>query len=350
MAILPKVVQQAAGRGGQVELKTSMEEKIRRNKMVEMDEATSERVTQSEKTKTAELEARGVEAESRKVNAEVSMAERVTPPSLITAFVDLLKDRERVNPQQTMTTKDVLEVMDYAKNLTAPAGGAEQPPDGVYGVITALITQMGQNKPISTLELIQTFQQMNQSMVPQQGSQASQMTEMFNLFTTMRNSFAPPPVIQAAPGIPVQPTDAAGNPVGGAINLPFPQLTELIKTTQDIRHGEERHQQTMEILGTLRKELPRIVSAGERQMKLSEKRQGKKPAGTPAGAAEPAGTPAGAAEPAGAGEVMDKRQCQQCGFIFGTSKGIQGDVLCPNTACPSNAREPAELPREGSNG
>ena len=330
MPLFEKIIEQ--GKGGTKSADETLQDKIRKQKMSEMDEAAADRIAQGERTREAELAGREAEGHKKVADAQASILDRAMPQAAWTFFGELLKDR---NPQSPMTVEDMLRVLDYSKSLQS--GPSEQPPDGVYGVLTALITQMGQNRQqISPLELIQAMQAMNP---PTQGTQGSQLSEMLTNFALMKNlSASPAPPSASEPGLLVQPTDSQGRPMGGAISMPIPALTELFKTNMEIQHSQERHQQSMGLIESLRKEFPRIISAAERQLGKGEgpapKGRGSKQQGDQA------------QEPV----QMPMVQCPHCSIQFGVPPGMK-DVLCPSPACPSNQQrreQPEEIPPEGS--
>ena len=92
----------------------------------------------------------------------------------------------------------------------------------------------------------------------------------------------------------------------------------------EIQQSQERHQQSMGLIESLRKELPRIVSAAERQLG-----KGKGPEGEAVKPRRP--QPQGKKQPV----EMPLVECPHCGIQFGVPSNLE-NVLCPNPNCPSN--------------
>lgn len=313
MAIFPKVVQES---GGEVDLKASLEQKLRQNKIRELDEAAVETNVQSLRTKTAEMEAKEVEAQSRKVNAESSMMDKFMPTGVWHLLTEVLKDK---NPQAPMTVQDMLTILEYARGQQAEAP-AESPSEGMWGFLATMITQMtAQNKSISPLELIQTMQQVNMAMQPQQqgsGGMLSQFTEMATLMQTMKSLFTP------AQGQNGNPSALIGMPGGGAI--PLNDLISWQEHGFNLQLKRDEHDEKMKNFQAVRENTPAAIKAIS-DFAMALRGEGEKPE---TGKKETI-QPKGKKEPAEGKPETQEMTCPDCNMTFSIPAGIEGEVVCP---------------------
>ncbi len=235
------------GTGPQVSGRDTLTEVIRKKRLADVDEATADRISQEERTKRMESEAKEAEAGSRKMNAEMAVAERATPPSLVNALIDVLKDRG----QQTVSSKEVLEIMDYTKGLVAP-GGPEQPPDGMWGFLTALIAGQGnkQFNPMELAEFIQKMQQTQQS-AQSRGSLVEQIVALVPVIGT---------AVDALRKILVPQATGQGSMINiGQGSLPFKDLQEWTQQQFDLTIRAEEFKETRENWRAARENLPKAI-------------------------------------------------------------------------------------------
>lgn len=190
MPLFEKVIAESVDQPG--DLKDILGKKLRDKKLQEMDETTIERQVQAEQTKTAELAARQTEAEVRKTTAELSIADKVVPQGLWAVIAELLKDR---NPNQPMTVQDMMKIMEFARSQQGE-GAAEGPPDGMWGFLTAIMTNMNSHNqtttPLELIQLIQSVSSMGQPQQPQPQNPVDQMVTIAQAFATMKSIFSPP--------------------------------------------------------------------------------------------------------------------------------------------------------------
>lgn len=249
MPLFEKVIAEAGDNPG--ELKDILSRKIRDKKLAEMDDSSVERQVQAERTKTAELEAREVEAGVRKTTAELSVADKLVPQGMWGLITEVLKDR---NPQQPMTVQDMLAIMEYAREQQG-GGVQEGPPDGMWGFLTAIMGNMANNNQTTTpTELIQLIQTVNAMGHQQQQPQnpMSQMMEMVQAFTAMKGLFGAP-AQQGPTGTMV------GMPGGGV--MPLEDLLKYQDHSFNLELRKQDHQEKIENYRAVRENAPTAIQA-----------------------------------------------------------------------------------------
>lgn len=249
MPLFDKVIAESSDQPA--DLKDVLARKMRDKKMAEMDETTIERQVQAERTKTAELEARQTEAEVRKTTAELSVADKLIPQGMWAVIGELLKDR---NPNQPMTVQDFLAVMEYAQAQQG-GGGQEGPPDGMWGFLTAIMSNMHNNNqtttPMELIQLIQTVSAMgHQQQAP--ASPTNQLLEMVQAFGALKGLFSSP-APQVAPGT------SLAMPGGGAI--PLEDFMKYMDHNFNLQMKGEEFRNKMENAKTVREQAPGAIAA-----------------------------------------------------------------------------------------
>ena len=318
MPLFEKIIEES--KGGSNKADETLQDKIRRQKIHEVDETTADRIIQAERTKEAELLGREAEGHRRVADAQASIMDRAMPQAAWGFFAELLKDR---NPQSPMTVEDMLRILDYSRGQET---GPEQPPDGIYGVLTALITQMGTNRQqVTPLELIQAIQAMTPPNT--QGSQLSQLGELATAFSVLKNAFVPQLSSPPQQGFPSQGVDAQGNPVGPVFNLPIPSIVDIVKLDREQKREDRKVEMWEGIADVIKREAPRAAGALERQ---GQRRAGK-------------GDKGAAPEIEQAAQDMTFQTCSDCGTVMGIPKTFKkGDlILCINPQCPSHSQPEA---------
>lgn len=309
MPIFPKVIQETGGKN--VDLKTSLEERLKAHKLRELDEAAIETNVQSSKTKTAELEAKEVEAQSRKVSAEANIMDKFMPQGIWSLLSDVLKDK---NPQAPMTVEDMLTIMEYARGQQG-APQAEQPTEGMWGFLSTMMERMvGGDKTTTPLELIETIGKVNSMMHPpqQQGSVFSQFTEFANLMTTMKQLFAP---AQSS-----NPLDLVNMPGGGAMS--FQNLLEWQKQGFDLQLKRDEFEEKRQSFKTARENVPEFL---ETFREFIDAIRGEKPKSSGDIGKKVSKTKQLKEEKEETQELI----CPDCKMPFAIPAGIEGNVGCP---------------------
>lgn len=316
MPIFDKVIQETGNR--ETDLKVSLEDKLRQQKMRELDEAAIDGTVQATRTKTAEMEAREIEAQGRKVSAEANMMEKIMPSGVWGLLTEVLKDK---NPQSPMTVQDMLTILEYARGQQDGGQGAEQPSEGMWGFLSTMMTStMTQNKSITPLELVQSIAQLNAMMQPQQQQQGglmSQLTEFANIAQTFRGLFGP--------SQDANPASMVDMPGGGRMTLE--QLMSWQDHNYNLQVKRDEHSEKMKNWATARESAPSFIDAvkefatslrGEMQPKIKTGADTKK-----------VSTESSKVKVEGKQLEKQEMQCTDCGLPFSLPADIDEDVACP---------------------
>lgn len=321
--IFDKVIQQASR--SRPDLKNTLAQTIRERKITELDEATIDRNVQAEKTKVSELEAKEVEAQSRKVAAEANIMDKYMPAGMFQFFGELLKDR---NPNSPMTVDDMIRLMEFTKASQETGQQQELPTDGMWGFLTAMITNMAANNQTTTpMELVDTILKVNALVHPeqqqQQGSFFSQFTEFAGAMQTFKDMFAP------AQQNNNNDSSLIGLPGGGA--LPLDDLIKLQNHGYDLQIRREDHMEKIKNYESVRENTPKFVDALS-EFAASMRGQGKNPAET--------GNQKKLAQ-------VQEFTCPDCGMAFAIPAGIDAEIGCPR--CTMDVIRRLEVSKIGDN-
>lgn len=316
MPLFDKVIQESGEQSG--DLQSILSRKIRDKKLQEMDDITIERQVQAEQTKTAEMAARQTEAEVRKTNAEISIADKFMPQGMWTLMAELLKDR---NPNQPMTVQDMMAILDYAKSQQGDPGAPPQtPPDGMWGFLTAImqnnISSNQSTSPVELVQLIQTISSMGRQQAAPE-SAGSELANMVNIFSTMKSLFAPAQS-QVPSGTQIS------MPGGGTLSLD--ELLKFQDHSFNLEMKKVDHDEKVKNFQTAREVAPQLIPA------ITEVAQALRQSGKPEAKRERVQKKV---------EELPARQnnggfqlviCPDCNFQFGVPAGLdldKVDITCP---------------------
>lgn len=322
--IFDKVVQESSGKS--VDLKTSLEEKLRQRKMQEMDDAVIESTVQATRTRTADLEAKEVEAQSRKVNAEASIMDKFMPQGVWALLAEVLKNK---GPQENLTVQDMLTILEYARGQEGTGPPADQPSEGMWGFLSTMMTTlMAQNKTTTPLELVQTMQtlsSMNQPPAPQSGGMFAQLTEFANLAQTFRTLFGPAPNQNGNPAALVE------MPGGGHMTLE--QIMQWQNHGFDLQLKRDEHDEKIKNWQAARENAPGFIDAiKEFAATLRGEVETKPGSGAKRIYYEPHGKKPSEKEVinrVGKQAEMQELQCPDCKLPFSLPADVDEEVACP---------------------
>lgn len=310
MPLFEKVIQESAT---SKDLKNVLSEKLREQKMREMDEAAVDRTVQQERTKEAELIAREEQAKQRQVEAQVSIADKYMPQGMWGFLGELLKGK---SPQQALTVQDMLSLLEYAKGQQVQA--VDQPSEGMWGFLGAMITQMSQgNKQVTPLEIIDVVHKLSPPPQSQQVNPLNSALEIINAFAALKNVFSPP---QANPS-----SSLISLPGGAAI--PLDQLMAFQNHSFNLELKKGDFEEKMKNAESVRKNIPAAI-------------EGIKELAQAIRTAPPAIAEKSRAEIKGERPVGQDMNCPECGLIFTLPASFDGEVVCPS--CASKAIKEAE--------